>query len=265
MADTPKTPDYFQGWYDEHRDDLNKRRRERYANDPAYRKRVQGWNDAARERRRKTAEAEGRQVKQAVKLRSLATWKTVEVEVDGVAVHMFTIGALAKALGKGISTIRVWERNGTLPETPHRSKRGDRLYTLEMVEAARKALYKAGKLDSAVLQEKKRPPYVDRVVVFRSGAETMLRLYKVGTLAGAVNRTVVALAQMEKRGVLPRTPLLASSLEYRLYTLDMIEVVQEAFNKRGGVVRGQSEWEDFHDEIVDGWTRLGIMDARLKE
>lgn len=268
MANAPKAPSYFQGWYDEHRDDLNRSRRERYATDAEYRAKVREWNDAARGRRRKrrreAAIAEARKVKEAVKLRAGGTWKTVEVEVDGVKVPMFTIGAMAKALGKGISTIRVWERTGVLPETPYRSARGDRLYTLEMVEAARKALHKAGRLDIDVLKEKKTPPYVDRVVVFGGGREVKLRLYKIGTLANAVSRTVVALTQMEKRGALPRTTLVASSLEYRLYTLDMIEVVQAAFNKRGGIIRGQSEWEDFHDEIVEGWTRLGIMDARVK-
>lgn len=264
MSGAQKTTSYFQDWYEEHRDDLNDARRSRYASDAAYREKVQKWNAAARKRRAASAEAESREAREAVKLRATGTWKTIQVEVDGVMVPMFTIGAMAKALGKGISTIRVWERNGTLPETPYRSKGGDRLYTLEMVEAARKALQRAGRVESAALRKKKRPPYVDRVVRFGK-EEVKLRLYKVGTLAGAVNRTVVALAQMEKRGVLPKTPLAASTLAYRLYTLDMIEVVQRAFHKRGGVIRGQSEWDDFHDEIVDGWTKLGVMDARVME
>jgi DNA-binding transcriptional MerR regulator len=263
MPRASKAPGYFQEWYEDNCDELNKRRRERYAEDPEYRKRVQRWNRDARARRRKEAEKEERKAKQAVKIQTSGAWKTVEVEVDGVKVRMFTIGALAKATGKGISTIRVWERNGVLPETPYRSKKGDRLYTLEMVESIQAALRKAGKLNIAVLKEKKQPAHVERKVYFKGKGPVRMRLYKVGTLAKAVNRTVVALTQMEKRGVLPKTPLVSSSLKYRLYTLDMIEVVQAAFDRRGGVVRGKSEWEDFYDEIVDGWTRLGIMDARL--
>jgi len=266
MPRAPKAQDYFQEWYDDNREDLNERRRARYATDPEYRRKVQKWNREARERRRKESEKEDRKAKRAVKIKTAGSWKTVEIEVDGVMVRMFTIGALARAIGKGISTIRVWERNGTLPETPYRSKKGDRLYTLEMVESIQSALRKAGKLDIGVLKERKRPAYVEKDVRFKGRKKLVrMRLYKIGTLARAVNRTVVALTQMEKRGVLPKTPLAASSLEYRLYTLDMIEVVQSAFDKRGGVIRGQSEWEDFHDEIVDGWTRLGIMDARLEE
>lgn len=265
MSPDQKSP-YFQEWYDENRDDLNARRRERYAKDEAYREKVQRWNRDARARRRKAAEKEEKKAKRAVKIQTSGQWKTVEVEVDGVKVRMFTIGALAKAIGKGISTIRVWERNGVLPETPYRSKKGDRLYTLEMVESIQAALKKAGKLDIGVLKEKKRPAYVERDVLFNGTAKPKrMRLYKVGALAKAVNRTVAALTQMEKREVLPKTPLVSSSLEYRLYSIDMIEVVQRAFDVRGGVVRGQSEWEDFYDEIVDGWTRLGVMDARLDE
>lgn len=264
MPPDQKSP-YFQEWYEENRDDLNVRRRERYANDKAYRDKVQKWNKDARHRRRKSAEREERKAKRAVKLQTSGQWKTVEVEVDGVKVRMFTIGALAKAIGKGISTIRVWERNGVLPETPHRSNKGDRLYTLEMVESIQSALKKAGKLDIGVLKEKKRPVYVEREVWFPGEPKPKrMRLYKVGALAKAVNRTVAALTQMEKRKVLPKTPLVSSSLEYRLYSIDMIEIVQKAFDVRGGTVRGRSEWEDFHDEIVDGWTKLGVMDARLE-
>lgn len=261
-----KSRGYFQEWYGENRDDLNERRRERYATDEEYRAKVQKWNRDARERRRREADKEDRRVRKAVKLGTSGSWKTVEIEVDGVKVRMFTIGALARAIGKGISTIRVWERNGTLPETPYRSKKGDRLYTLEMVEAIQKELRKAGKLNRGTLSEKKRPTYVEKPVVFNGTDEpVVMRLYKVGTLARAVDRTVVAITQMEKRGVLPKTPLVSSSLEYRLYSIDMIEVVQGAFSKRGGTIRGQSEWEDFCDEVVEGWEALGVMDARLDE
>ena len=265
MPGSGKTQDYFQGWYDDNKDSLNERRRQRYAIDSDYREKVQRWNRDARDRRRKKVEEEDRKARRSVKLRSSGAWKTVEVEVDGVMVRMFTIGALARAIGKGISTIRVWERNGTLPETPYRSKKGDRLYTLEMVESIQRALRKAGKLEISVLKEKARPTYIEKDVRFKTQKKTLrMRLYKVGTLAKAVNRTVVAITQMEKREVLPKTPLVASSLEYRLYTLDMIEAVQAAFDRRGGAIRGQSEWEDFYDEVVEGWTRLGVMGARVE-
>jgi len=259
-----KTREYFQGWYEGHKDTFNEQRRARYANDSEYRDRVQQWNQETRRRNREEAEQEDLEVRQAVKLKSSGSWKTVDVEVDGVQVPMFTISALAKAVGKGISTIRVWEKNGTLPTTPYRSDKGDRLYTLEMIESVQKALYRAGKLERGVLKRKKGPAYVERDVKFRLLDEPVaMRLYKVGTLAKAVNRTVISVVQMEKKGCLPRTPLVTSSIEYRLYTLDMIEAVQGAFERRGGAVRGKEEWRDLYEEIVRDWTKLGIIDARV--
>jgi len=266
MPSDTETRSYFQKWYDQRRDAFNKKRRERYADDEEYRDKVNTWNQETREKRRKEAQREESEAKRAVKLKSSGSWKTIEVEVDGVVVPMYTISALAKAVGKGISTIRVWERNGTLPETPYRSDRGDRLYTLEMIENLQRALQKAGKLDIAVLKEKKRPAYVERFVKFKLLDEPVkMRLYKVGTLAKALDRTVIAVVQMEKRGVLPRTPLVASSLEYRLYTLDMIEVVQKMLSRYGGSIRAKADWNDFRDDVLDGWTKLGIMEARVVE
>ena len=258
----------FQAWYEKNKATLNKQRRKRYASDPEYRARIQQRNQDTRNKQRNKQKneriTEAEKTKRAIKLRRSSTWKTVEMEVNGVMVSMFTIGALAQATGKGISTIRVWERNGLLPETPHRTKKGDRLYTVGMVEQVRRALRDAGKLNPMLVQEKKRLAHVVRTVKFATDSIEM-RLYKVGVLARAVNRTVIALTQMEKRGVFPRTPLSASSLKYRLYTLDMIEVAQRAFHRRGGVVRGQSEWQDLYDEIVEEWSRLGVMDAEVVE
>jgi hypothetical protein len=40
--------------------------------------------------------------------------------VNGKAVEFFTIGALAKALGKSEASIRLWQSKGYLPNTPYR-------------------------------------------------------------------------------------------------------------------------------------------------
>jgi DNA-binding transcriptional MerR regulator len=260
---TAKNSKYYQGWYADNGEDLNDRRRKRYKNDPEYRAKVQEWNRRAREKRKEDRDREKKARRRAVKMTSTGAWKTVEIEVDGVKRRMFTIGALAKALGKGVSTIRVWERMGVLPETPYRSGKGDRLYSVEMVEEIQQQLRRGGKLDASKLKLRKKPTHVVREVRYSDGEVEKVQLFKIGSLARAVSRTVVALTQMEKRGVLPRTPLLASSLNYRLYTVEMIEAVQKAFEKRGGQVRGRSEWEDFHNEIEDEWTELRLMEARL--
>ena len=63
---------------------------------------------------------------------------------NGKAVEMFTIGAVAAAMGRPVITIRVWENEGYLPASPYRlpakknakgeDQKGRRLYSRSMVE-----------------------------------------------------------------------------------------------------------------------------------
>jgi len=66
--------------------------------------------------------------------------------INGQERQMFTLGEVAKALGKSASTLRVWEHRGWLPKAsyrtpppkgeqiPGKTSRGRRLYTLVQVE-----------------------------------------------------------------------------------------------------------------------------------
>lgn len=66
--------------------------------------------------------------------------------INGQELLMFTIGDLAKAIGKRPSTLRVWEHHGWLPKAkyrtpkpvkqqiPEKTSQGRRLYSLEQVE-----------------------------------------------------------------------------------------------------------------------------------
>jgi hypothetical protein len=66
--------------------------------------------------------------------------------LNGEEVEMFTIGALAAALGRPIITIRQWIREGHIPQSPYRlptkkdkhgvEHKGRRLYTRSMIETA---------------------------------------------------------------------------------------------------------------------------------
>lgn len=77
------------------------------------------------------------------------TWNerpTIKTLPNGKDVEMYTIGALATALGRPIITIRTWIKLGYLPDSPYRlpaklDKRGKevqgrRLYTRPMIETA---------------------------------------------------------------------------------------------------------------------------------
>lgn len=72
--------------------------------------------------------------------------------INGQEMYMFTIGELAKAIGKRPSTLRVWEHYGWLPKAkyrtpkpikqqiPEKTSRGRRLYTLDQVEFLMEAI-----------------------------------------------------------------------------------------------------------------------------
>jgi len=75
---------------------------------------------------------------------------------NGKDVELFTVGALAQALGRPFVSIRVWNENGYLPRAPYRlptkknkhgeEHKGRRLYSRAMIEAAVAIFDKAGLL-----------------------------------------------------------------------------------------------------------------------
>ncbi|MGW0626208.1 MerR family transcriptional regulator [Streptomyces sp. NPDC002758] len=75
--------------------------------------------------------------------------------VAGVETEFFTVGDLAKALGRQPVTIRKWEREGVIPKSTYQSpgKGGDvrgrrRLYTRQQVEGMVRIAYEEGVLVS---------------------------------------------------------------------------------------------------------------------
>ena len=76
---------------------------------------------------------------------------------NGKTVEMFTIGALAAALGRPIITIRTWIKEGYLPASPYRlptkknikgeDHAGRRLYSRAMVEKVVELFTSAGLLE----------------------------------------------------------------------------------------------------------------------
>lgn len=76
---------------------------------------------------------------------------------NGVKVDMYTIGALADALGRPIVTLRSWMKMGYVPTSPYRlptkkdkngiERKGRRLYTRPMIEAAVATFTAAGLLN----------------------------------------------------------------------------------------------------------------------
>ena len=75
---------------------------------------------------------------------------------NGKELDLFTIGALAEALGRPVITIKLWMKEGHLPTSPYRlptkvdkngkERQGRRLYSKSMIESAISVFTKFGVL-----------------------------------------------------------------------------------------------------------------------
>ena len=257
---------YFKEWYDLNGEALNNARRDRYNTDPEYRERVLAQNRAARKKKRDAARVERLEKRNAKKVVQSKSWKTVNVELeDGRTVKMFTIGAVAAALDCSPGAIRMWESKGIIEETPNRYTKGDRLYTVSQIEDYKERLTKLGRIgpDSVVINTQ---PYVERRILLSGKKRTRrLRLFRIGALAKVIGRTVNTVESLARGGSIPETPFRASEVGSRLYTLGMIEDVKNAFDKRDGNIRGDTEWAEVFAEIESNWKSAGILGAEIVE
>jgi DNA-binding transcriptional MerR regulator len=252
---------YFKEWYGKNGDKLNKTRKSRYHTDPEYREKVLEQNREARKRRRQEALEEKRKEHGARQLRTTNNWKTVEVQTpDGESAQLYTIGAAAKIIGCSVQALRLWERRRIIPPTEMRYSKGDRLYTLEQIDTIKLILQQQGRLNENRVRPRPLQSVRRRIQLSNSKVREV-DLFRIGVLATRVGRTVVTLEQLEQRGVLPATPFRVSDLGYRLYTPEMMDAVKEAFDRRVGEVRGDEEWQKFHDEILEAWKAQGVIGA----
>ena len=82
-------------YYAENGEELNERRRARYAEDAKYRKKVLEGNAQYRKKRKQEEKREKARKRKSVRMEpNKSTWKTVQIEVDGVVRPIFTIGGL---------------------------------------------------------------------------------------------------------------------------------------------------------------------------
>ena len=256
----------FKEWYSENGNDLNKRRRSRYQTDPDYKDRVLRTNRASREKRRLTVQEETDKEKAAIKVKTPSkAWKEVDADATGnpnaSGQTLLTIGALARALGKSVQVLRLWERKGLLEETPFRNAKGDRLYTPELVVKIHKNLEDKGKL-ATTFKPRILSRSVDLRVRLADGSERTEKFFTIGVFAAALGRSVVTMEQMERRGALPRTPF-RTPKGHRVYNADMITVVKTALDSRGSRIRGEA-WNSFREEVESGWTKALVVGARSR-
>lgn len=243
----------FKEWYAKNKERLAEARRARYASDPAYREKCQRLNREARDRKYEAEAKEKREEDKAKRAEPVSPWK--QVEQNGKT--YLTIGALARALGKSVKTLRLWESKGLLPKATTRSQRGDRLYSPELVIEIREKLLAEGKVDDSAPKERVFSS-VHRVKM--NGKVQEVSLFRVSIMAKAAGRSVATLLQLEEKGRFPKTPLRSQGSQ-RLYSIEMIEAARDAFvefDKNHG-----RDWDAFSADLTARWNKLGMDNAEV--
>jgi len=136
--ETPKDrSQYWSEYWGKNRDDILKRRRDRYNSDPEYKKRMQEIRKRNYEKNKvlKVKKPES----DFVSIRS----KPIILELNGQKMLMYDIEYFAKKIGRSVATVRYWERKGILPKTPYKGSRKC-LYSKEMIKAVYNALEEQG-------------------------------------------------------------------------------------------------------------------------
>jgi len=249
----------FKVWYAANREALSEKRKIRYQTDPEYKARVLNLNAEARRLRKKDKHREQKledKARVAGTAPPVANWKTIPIEVDGEEVQAFTIGALAKAVGRSIQAIRLYEKQGLIAETPYRSNKGDRLYTYAMVKSIHETLDGLGRV--GVSGKGTRPAAKVFSIRFRGGDVQEIPLFRISYLARACRRTISTLEHMEGDGLFPETPLRAKQI--RLYSAEMIEAAREVFS---AVDIGDVPRDHVRAKVQEAWNDLGVMSARI--
>lgn len=154
--------DYFQGYYEENRDGINRKRKRRYHSDPEYKESVLNSSQRYRDKHRT-----------APKIRlPRYSLPSVEKAGDGSEIKLFSVGAFATFLNRSVQAITHWEKGGVLPQTPYRDSRGHRFYTKEMMVVVRDVVGERRRLYPVEgINEKIRHGWVDLGVPM--GAKTM--------------------------------------------------------------------------------------------
>ena len=126
--------DYAKDYYQRNKEEIARKKKLRYQNDPEYRQNIRDAEARRKERLKEERKIFGFHRKSSLKI------KKVMIEAGGRSflVEVVTLGFLARTLGKTSEAVRVWENKGILPEAPYRTENGTRLYPLFQVKEVSK-------------------------------------------------------------------------------------------------------------------------------
>jgi DNA-binding transcriptional MerR regulator len=223
-------------------------------------------NRISREKRKKRLAAEKQKEDRARLVNpNPRPWRSVE---DESGVKLFTIGAVARALGKSVQAVRLWERQGIISAPESKTQKGDRLYTVEEVEGIAAALKRWGKLQPGRVRMHSRLKGQLCRIQLADGSVQDLSLFRVGVLSKAVDKSIVTLEMMETRKILPATPFRSSTKKgsklpgHRLYTLDQIDAVRQVYEIFGEEVTAEVA-PKFLGEVQRRWAEQGVLGAKI--
>jgi DNA-binding transcriptional MerR regulator len=123
---------YFQAYYAKNRDELSKKRKERYRTDKKYREQVK---QRAMDRYMKQREERLKHLEenpQEPRVRGNNFPRVMAIEGKDVLVH--GVSEFASRVGRNVQTITAWENKGIIPEPTVRDELGRRWYTEEHMD-----------------------------------------------------------------------------------------------------------------------------------
>jgi hypothetical protein len=141
--------DYQKKYYEENRDRIQEHRRKKYTQDDDYREKArlrskrQYWFKTRQEVQKKRTWVELPHIDPAGEIEFVVDNPLDARHGETVSVRVYTTAAVAQLFGRSAQTIRLWERDGVLPEPAHRGRdfdhwiapgRNPRLYTQDEME-----------------------------------------------------------------------------------------------------------------------------------
>lgn len=131
----------YQDWYEENKEEVSRRRQEKYETNPEYREkaiaraRYYYWTKKRKNEITKEVDMDEVELKSDKLLRIDINNPNDRRYGQSIEVPVYDAGQLGRYMERSAQTIRLWERRGVIPHAFWRDGRGYRLYTEDQVVA----------------------------------------------------------------------------------------------------------------------------------
>lgn len=250
---------YCRKWYAKSKEALNEKRRARYREDPEYRaKAIARANKKRPGKKTKKKKRYRRKIKAVDILKKYRKGMFRKVDTT----YLMDIGSMSKMLERDPRTIRRWEAAGLIP-TPFRNSRGQRGYTMEVATSIIYAFQNDPRLRSG--PRAKSPVVFPVQVLDPDGTARVEAMYGIRHLASTLGCSMSGARQLERSGLIPRTPFRDPASSFRYYTGDMLLAVRESMGRVGVLPGhiGSSSPPILRDAIIDAWVSQGVLGKKI--